>query len=158
MNRQHTAPFDEPARTSPGFTLLEILVALVVLGVGILGIAGLQTQGLRFTHSSHLATAASFLGSDMADRIRANDGGVRAGGYNNISGAESDPGCGTGCSDAQRATLDGHQWGQAITAQLPAGNGAVTRNADGTFTITLTWTEMDADGPAARTYAIRFQP
>jgi type IV pilus assembly protein PilV len=141
-----------------GFTLLEVLIALVVLGVGILGIAGLQTVGLRYTHSSHLATVASFLGNDMADRIRANDGGARAGSYNAITGNESNPSCGSSCSDAQQATLDGHQWGQAVSAQLPSGSGSVTGNADGTFTITLGWTEMDADGPGAKSYAIRVLP
>jgi type IV pilus assembly protein PilV len=143
---------------------MEVLIALVVLGVGILGIAGLQTVGLRYTHSSHLATAASFLGNDMADRIRANDGGERAGSYNAVTGNESNPSCGSSCTDVQQATLDGHQWGQAISAQLPSGSGSVTANvdgagnADGTFTITLGWTEMDADGPGAKSYAIRIRP
>jgi len=145
-------------RPQRGFTMIEILVALVVLAVGLLGIAGLQTVGLRHTHSSHLTTQANMLGNDMAERMRANMGGVNGGGYSAVTGNETDPGCGTNCTEAQRATLDGNQWGAAIAALLPGGNGSVTRNADGTFTVAINWTELDGDGPQTRNYAIRMRP
>ena len=55
-----------------GFTLVEVLVALVVLAVGMLGIAGLYVESLRAGRTSIFRTTAVYLAADMADRIRAN--------------------------------------------------------------------------------------
>ena len=53
-----------------GFTLMEILVAIVVLSIGLLGIAGLQMQGTRHVHDAQLHTLAAIQAEDMADRMR----------------------------------------------------------------------------------------
>ena len=65
-----------------GFTLLEVLIAVVVFAIGLLGIAGLQVAGLRFTHGSQLRAVATMQAESMADRMRANMTGVRNGDYN----------------------------------------------------------------------------
>ncbi len=59
-------------RGNEGFTLLEILVAVLVLSIGLLGIAGLQVTGLRFNHSAYARTQATLLAYELADRMRAN--------------------------------------------------------------------------------------
>ena len=60
-----------PDRIS-GFTLLEVLVALVILSIGLLGLAGLQAASLRYNHSSYLRSQATLIAYDIVDRMRAN--------------------------------------------------------------------------------------
>ena len=55
-----------------GFTLIEVLVAMVMLGIGLLGLAGLQNTGLRSGHSSSMRTQATMLAADMGERKHAN--------------------------------------------------------------------------------------
>jgi type IV pilus assembly protein PilV len=59
-------------RHQKGVSLLEVLIAVLVLSVGLLGIAGLQTANLRNTQSAHQRTVAVLLAASMAERIRAN--------------------------------------------------------------------------------------
>jgi len=72
-------------RSSEGFTLLEVLIAVVVLSIGLLGLAGLQTTGLRNNQDAYARTQAATLANDMADRIRSNMAGFNAGNYNNTA-------------------------------------------------------------------------
>jgi type IV pilus assembly protein PilV len=58
--------------SAAGFTLIEVLVALVVLSIGLLGVAGLQIVGLRGNLSAASRTQASYLAEDIIDRMRAN--------------------------------------------------------------------------------------
>ncbi|TXH94678.1 MAG: type IV pilus modification protein PilV [Rheinheimera sp.] len=55
-----------------GISLLETLIAVLVLAIGLLGVAGLQTTNLKNSHSAHQRTMAVMLTSSMAERIRAN--------------------------------------------------------------------------------------
>lgn len=55
-----------------GVSLLEVLIAVLVLSVGLLGVAGLQTANIRNTQSAHQRTMAVLLASSMGERIRAN--------------------------------------------------------------------------------------
>lgn len=147
-----------------GFTLLEVLVAIVVLSLGLLGLAGLQAASLRNNQTAYYRGIATQQALDMADRIRANLVGVRAFNYNNIAaGIPADPGCFTlvgGCSAANMAITDRFQWNTINAALLPAGTGTVTC-ADGpagsgctattgnwAFDITVMWTEKDMGGAA----------
>ena len=57
------------AKTSRGFTLLEVLVALLVLAIGLVGIASLQVTGLRNAHSSYYTTIASSVALDLEERL-----------------------------------------------------------------------------------------
>ncbi len=145
-----------------GFTLLEVLITVVVLSIGLLGIAGLQLVGLRFANNANLRYQAVLQANDMADRMRANQQGVSAGSYNNISGTGSDPGCITsGCSPAQMAATDAFQWNTANAQVLPAGTGTVTGNgANSVFTVTINWTEMGPTGVGSGThsYVMSFRP
>ncbi|MCP2074538.1 UNVERIFIED_ORG: type IV pilus assembly protein PilV [Pseudomonas lini] len=55
-------------------TLIEVLVAVLILGVGLLGAAMIQLNALKYTDSSRMTSQASFIAYDMLDRIRANSG------------------------------------------------------------------------------------
>jgi len=64
-----------------GVSLLEVLIAVLVLSVGLLGIAGLQTANLRNTQSAHQRTVAVLLATSMGERIRANPVMARTGAF-----------------------------------------------------------------------------
>ena len=59
-----------------GFSLIEVLVALFVLSIGLLGLAALQTTGLRFSHQSYERTQATLQAYDIIDRMRTNKSGT----------------------------------------------------------------------------------
>ena len=127
-----------------GFTLLEILIAVVVLSIGLLGIASLQALGQRSNHSAYLRSQATALAYDMIDRMRANNAGVSGGDYNSIdttANTYTDPGCASAaCSSSQMAQYDMYDWQQELDTQLPTGNGTVTGAGIGSeFTITVMW-------------------
>lgn len=139
-----------PHNTQCGFTMIEVLVALIVLSIGLLGLAGLQNVGLHANHSAYMRTQATLLAYDMADRMRANYLGVIAGNYNNLGPATPATPSNTcnnavnTCTAAQIATLDYYQWERDITNVLPTGAGTVVKNnvAGTSFTITVMWDDL----------------
>lgn len=143
-----------------GFTLVEALVALVVLSVGLLGIAGLHLEGLRAGRAALYRTSAVTLAADMADRIRANRtaGAAYAG-----EGPGADGGCVNGaddCTPGQLAADDWFRWRADVEGRLPPGAGALIEVApagpDATaYTITLRWPEIGQAEPAS--YALRVE-
>jgi type IV pilus assembly protein PilV len=76
-------------RRQAGVSLIEVLVSLLILGIGLLGAAALQMNALKFTDSSTLSSQASFIAYDMMDRIRANPDGNYA-----LAGLASAPAAG----------------------------------------------------------------
>src|SRR4030065_2717121 len=70
-----------------GFTLLEVLVAIVVMSIGLLGLAGLMASSLKNSHSAYQRTQATWLAYDALDRMRANRQVALAGGYHLALGA-----------------------------------------------------------------------
>jgi type IV pilus assembly protein PilV len=65
-----------------GFTLIEILIAVIILSIGLLGMAGIQLKGLRGTTSSTLRSEATILANDIAERARINPAGLAIGSGN----------------------------------------------------------------------------
>lgn len=55
-----------------GMTLVEVLVAVLILAIGLLGAAVIQLNALKYTDSARMTSQASFIAYDMLDRIRAN--------------------------------------------------------------------------------------
>lgn len=73
-------------RRQAGMTLIEVLIAMLILAVGLLAGAGLQLNALKYTHSALMSTQASFIAQDLLDRMRANAGGdYRVAGLDRIS-------------------------------------------------------------------------
>lgn len=146
-------------RRARGFSLLEVLVAVLVLAVGLLGLAALQTQALRFNNAAYARSQAVQLSYDMADRMRANLPAVQAGDYNTYAGYDcapanlpADPGCiqtaPNGCTTAQMAQYDFRLWNQTVRDILPAGCGVVSQPTAELAEITVSWTEqVDLVGP-----------
>jgi len=124
-----------------GFGLVESLVALVVVSVGMIGIAALYGQGLGASRTALYRTQAVNLASDMADRIRLNrQGGAAYGG----AGANGNCGPAVRCTPAQLAAHDLWLWTTVVGQQLPGGVGTVSYMAalPPTYTIQVTWQEV----------------
>ena len=123
-----------------GFTLLEVLIALLVFSLGLLGMAGLLVISVKTNHSAYLRTQASFLAQSMGDRMRANVPRVWAGDYDGTytgTTGDTDP-CpsGTACSRTQIATRDKAQWETQLGDQLPNGQAIIDCAPDGTVSVT----------------------
>ena len=128
---------------SGGFSMVEVLVALVVLGVGMLGIASLYVVSLRSSGSAISRMQAVNLASDIADRIRANRTAYEA--YEDEAADNECVGIDVVCSPAEMAAHDLLLWQRQIEATLPGEpSGAVDVDATTTprtYTITVTWSE-----------------
>ena len=134
-----------------GFTLIEMLVALVVLSIGLIGAAKLFIVTLQGNASAELRMLAVNLAGDLADRIRANRqaGAAYAGaaGNNNCAGGAIGA---VNCTPVQLAANDLFQWNAQIAAAYPGGvaNGAVAYAAPAgallpaTYRITINWQEQ----------------
>jgi type IV pilus assembly protein PilV len=150
------------ARKQQGASMLEVLIAVLILAIGLLGVASLQLWGLRYNQSAYLRSQATIIAYDMADRMRANPNGVAAGYYNNISSSSlpSDPGCiSTGCTPQQLADYDILAWGNYFVANppmLPGATGAVTKSGN-TYTVTVTWTDNEKSGAVTQALSYNFQ-
>ncbi len=128
-----------------GFGLIESLVALLVISVGMIGIAGLYGQGLRASGTALYRTIGVNLAADMADRIRANRRGNAAYGGAAANG-NCDAGGHTDCTSAAMAAHDLWAWQAQVRAQLPNGAGVVhyAGTAPPTYTIRVAWQEVGA--------------
>ncbi len=130
------------ARKIRGFTLIEVLIALIIMSVGMLGIAGLYVHSMQAARTSVLRHNAVPLAGDIADRIRAQP---RAGAAYALAGANNN--CvagGIDCNIGQMAANDIFLWDQQAATTLPNGlvnivfnNGVIPP----TYQITITWTE-----------------
>ncbi|MCP5124287.1 MAG: type IV pilus modification protein PilV [Gammaproteobacteria bacterium] len=127
-------------RKQTGFTLIEILVTVVVLAIGLLGLAGLQATALRFNSSASQRSQATILAYDILEQMRANVKGVRCGFYD----AANTQRPGEDCNAILVAGLNGiavtdtGRWTTALNNTLPSANGTI--NYDGAIvTITIQW-------------------
>jgi type IV pilus assembly protein PilV len=122
--------------------LIEAMVTLVVLSVGMIGMAALYGQGLGASRVALYRTVAVNLTADMADRIRLNRmaGNAYAGAAANNNCTP--PGVAT-CNPAQMAADDLFNWNQALAQALPGGAGTVgfANGLPSTYTITVSWQE-----------------
>lgn len=142
-------------RKHAGFSLVEVLIALVIMSVGMLGIAGLYVESMRAGRTSMFRHHAVTLASDIADRIRANPtAGVDyegPGGNNNCVLGNVD------CDAAQMAANDIDLWKAQATAMLPAGTVAITYDDNPvppTYQIVVTWDEAGEATPPSYTILI----
>ena len=129
-----------PGTRNRGFTLLEVLVALIVLSIGLLGLSGLQTTGLRGNHSALLRSEATMLANDILDRMRANRQEALDGSYNITFGSSAaSVACSANCLPAQVANADLFQW-RSYVERLPGGQGQVDVTS-GVATISIQWVD-----------------
>lgn len=138
-----------------GVTLIEVLITVLVMAIGLLGMAALQLNGLNTNHDAYYRSQATLFAADLADRMRANLDAARDGHYAGATPG-SDPGfdCQTTfpadnrCTGEQLAQADLYNWLQRLqdpTDGLPVATATVACAAPcGTgypYTITLAWDE-----------------
>lgn len=139
-----------------GFTMVEALVALVVLAIGLLGIAALYLDSLRAGRTAIYRTQAVNMAADLADRIRANRQGILAYATAFADAHVVNANCEdplAGCTAAELAEHDLARWKAALGQQLPGGQGEVQVTAPaavgdlGVYVITVRWTEVGEAAP-----------
>lgn len=144
-------------RNQNGFTLLESLISLVVLSIGMLGIAALYVEGLRAGRTAIFRTTAVTLAADMMDRVRANPvaRGAYAGGpaLNNCVNAAND------CTPAEMAAHDISLWQAEIAARMPPGTAQNIVFVPGPivdiYTVQILWPEPGFPQPLSYTLSAR---
>lgn len=143
-----------------GFSLIEVLVALVIMSVGLLTVAALQVKGLQFERGALNGTRATLLAADLVDRIRANPEGAE---FYDIAFGDNAPAPDKNCADTEglevvdpcspeeMAAYDLWEWREAMTGgnslAIPQGTGAVdfVPGAVDVHRITVRWREDNQD-------------
>jgi type IV pilus assembly protein PilV len=147
MNSRHVSP-----DAQSGFTLVEALVALIVLSIGLLGVAALQLSSLRANTSAAYRSQATFLAYDIADRMRANRTGALKDEY--VLAFDDDAPSATDTV----AERDLAAWRTRVTSGtvLPAdANGEIAwaDKPNGVVAIRIQWTDTHGDTQAAQATA-----
>jgi type IV pilus assembly protein PilV len=150
-------------KKSRGSTLIEVLVSIVVLSIGLLGIAGLQAATTKYKINTWSRSAATQLLSDLSERVRINPDEA---GSNFTTGVAADPlyrlsstwaaqevlppvdkNCDdidAACTTAERAAFDMAFWRQRVRAALPQGSANVAGDKRNGFEVTLMWFDTGA--------------
>jgi type IV pilus assembly protein PilV len=141
-----------------GFSLLEVLIALIVLSIGLLGHSKIQALGVRASSDANLRTEATFLANDMIERMRANRPSVTSDYYAGISYStinctsapakicsEGTAGSAVDCTTTEMADEDAFNWFCDVTSTLPNGGVAVS-SAAGVYSVQVSWDGLDEDG------------
>lgn len=166
MNKAPTTEFNNIYQSGVG--LIEVLVALIIMSVGLLGIASLYVTALQAKTTSLSRMKAVNLAQDMADRIRANPSAVSSYTLANSDSQTtlgSSPNCSSTsetCSSTQMALFDKYEWDKMIYdatrgMSLPGQatrSITVSSSSPSIITITLTWQEK---GSGDLTYSMQIQ-
>lgn len=128
-----------------GFTLLEALIALLVLSVGLLGLAALQARGLAYNHDAFVRSQATLLAYDMIERMRmhaVNRGLSEVARYVEAGGQDSADRCDDAAWQSTDVTLEVACWKRAVERRLPNGTATIAAGTSASeYVITLTWND-----------------
>lgn len=112
-----------------GIALIEVLVAMLIFMLGVLGLIGLQSSMTRAQTESKVRADAAYLASELTGRMWAD--------LNNLAGYN-----GSGCASQARC----QEWRNKVASSLPSGGGSVAYDTGtGNVTITVTWTMPNGD-------------
>ncbi|ROR94746.1 type IV pilus assembly protein PilV [Sinobacterium caligoides] len=148
------------------FAMVEVLVAMLVIVVGLLGMMAFQMQGLRNNLRTQSHSQAIILAYDMAERMRSNRGGWEDGDYDAITDKGSEVSC-SDCSYQQTADNDAYRWISEIEGVLPGHGSEVAvgtvmkENGGGNkqqwWNISITWyekAELIGGDPVEKNYLL----
>jgi type IV pilus assembly protein PilV len=140
-----------------GFTLLEVLVAMLVLAIGLLGLAGLMASSMRNNLSASHRTQATWMAYDIVDRMRSNRAGAVTGGYATAMGTAAT--CSTAFPTGTIPAQDIAAWKNQLACALPAGNGSIAVDtATRVATILIQWNDSRGNqGLANQTFKVETQ-
>lgn len=138
-----------PINNSSGFTLLEVMIAMVIFSIGLLGLAGIQAVAISNNNSAYTRTVSMQLAYNIADVLRASTDAT--GNVNSfydsvsttISGApasciQKSGSAAPNCNDTALANFEVYHWQKRIANELASGLGSITKNGD-VYTITIMW-------------------
>lgn len=129
-------------RNHHGFTLLETLIALLILSFGLLGLAGLQLKTLQSSHASYQRSLANIIAADAVERLWANMGAAAP------------------LTPAQVQAQWLQHWATTTNNRLtlPGLNGVITPPAAGAtqYSVTVTWTENRFGNNANSSFVYNF--
>ncbi|WP_236233014.1 type IV pilus modification protein PilV [Pseudomonas tohonis] len=128
------------SRTQRGVSLIEVMIAVFIMAVGLLGAAAMQLSALKYTDSARYRTQASFIAYDIADRIRANADASNISEYA-LSNASASNACSGVCASDIRDF-------KANLNSLPGSDGYI-RVAGTKVTVGVSWSESRAGGKDA---------
>jgi len=116
-----------------GFSLLEILIAIVVLSVGLLGLVGLQSSALQMNSSATSRSIATDYANAMIDKVRTNNKGAKEGNYS-VSAANGGTQLSSGgtINPSDYAYKDTTNWLRSLKRSIPNAQVQSCRTADGT--------------------------
>lgn len=127
-----------PIKRQQGVSLLEVLVTMIVIAIGLLGLAGLQATTLKNGNTAYFRSQATMLSYDILDCMRANRPAAVLGSYN--------IGIGTSASLAGGvAGADVTAWKQNVDRSIPTGDGSISVDNAGNVTLIIQW-DGDGDG------------
>jgi len=128
-------------RAAGGFSLIEVLVALVVLAIGLLGVAMMQIMSVRFTQSANQRTIATNLAYELIDMARANR--VLSAAYVGTYADFGNPAVTSGCPRLASATPSANvtRWRCEVRASLPGGEAQVSMPGNGVIRVAMRWTD-----------------
>lgn len=157
-------------RLQQGLSLLESLIAILVMALGVLGILGLQMRTLVDTQSSVYRTQAIRLIEDLSERIQMNPDGLRSiGSYASAWNTNTASTC-TSCNSDALASRDLYDWKKSVADTLPKGDAALFLTADETdagnrrqLGVMIAWRANErvakkSDGSADSNYATPLAP
>lgn len=113
-----------------GVSLIEVLVAVLILSLGLLGVAAMQNKSLSMNHSAYLRSQANIMAYDILDRMRANRSAAMNGAYDHPQGAPND---------------DLSDWLSDLAATLPEGTAEITSSNENRVSVTVQWRDRDGE-------------
>lgn len=133
------------SRCDDGFSLLEVLIAVVILSVGLLGVMALQANMLSYSHSAYLTSIASIKALDLEERMRANRGVAEdyefsSGQLTSLSGT---PTACNNCGESELVDYDLAVWSHSVRELFPSTVDAELTEDDGVYTLNITWEERE---------------
>jgi type IV pilus assembly protein PilV len=147
-----------------GFTLIEVLIAVVIFAIAYLALTAMQVRALRDNYHAYLRSQASALAYDFADRVRANPVAAQAGNYTGAGAVVAACYTTAGCSPVQMSSNDLAAWQAEVARLLPGGSATITfapatvppaAAAPARYILTITWRESD---DSTQSFATTFEP
>lgn len=139
-----------------GFTLLEVLVAMLVLTIGLLGLAGLMASSMRNNLSASHRTQATWMAADIIDRMRANRASAIAGTYATALGTPV--ACTVAAPIGTVPAQDIAAWKSQLGCVLPTGDGSIAVTNAARATVVIRWNDSrGSQGSATQTFTVDTQ-
>ncbi|KTS74845.1 pilus assembly protein PilV [Pseudomonas oryzihabitans] len=140
-----------PPQTQRGATLIEVLVAMLILAIGLLGLAGLQTVSVQSNQGAYFRSQATILANDIVDRMRANRVAALSD-RSSYSASFPTPNT-TNAITGTVAQQDVNGWLNALALSLPQGTGSLSLDNTNNVTVIVCWNDRRAAIKSAQAVA-----